>query len=417
MRSTPALAATVLALVTVAACSGGEGDVVTIFGPEVDSEQESLQEAFEGFTDETGIEVEVLGSGDFVAQIGPQVQTGDPPDIAMFPQPGLLLDHAEDLQELSEDVAEEVEEDFDPGFTDLVRRDGQLVAVPAKADLKSLVWYSPAAFAEAGYDLPDTFDDFLALADEMVEDGNTPLCAGIESGDASGWPMTDWIEDFVLRMSGPDTYDRWYRHEIPFDDREVVEAAEQVAELWTEPAYVFGGPDAAAATSFGDAGLPLLDGECMMHRQANFYAAQWPDGTELGDDGDVSAFYLPGSDEHPNITLTGGLYAAAFADDEDTQEVMAFIASTDFADARASDGGYLSPNQNVDASLYPDELTRNFGEVLAGADPVRYDASDLMPSAVGTGSFLQATIDITTGTAEVATALGDVEATWPEPET
>ncbi|HEY3143991.1 MAG TPA: ABC transporter substrate-binding protein [Acidimicrobiales bacterium] len=394
---------------------GDNGDAVTIFGPEVEQEQQSLQEAFDGFTDDTGIKVDVSGSRDFETEVGAQVDGGNPPDIAMYPQPGKVGDFAEDLVSLPDDVVTEAEANFDPGWTDLVTVEGDLKAIPAKADLKSLVWYSPSAFEAAGYTVPETFEDFLALTDRMMADGKTPFCVGLESGDATGWPATDWIEDFMLRLKGPDVYDQWYKHEIPFDDPDVVEAAQAVFDLWSKPNFVFGGEQNVAATPFADAGLPLLDGDCMMHRQGNFYKANWPMDTEVGPDGDVNAFYLPGSTENPNITLSGGIYAAAFNDSDDVMQVMKFIASPDFANARASNeiGGFLSPNKNVDTTKYTTEAEQGFGAILADADPVRFDASDLMPGEVGSGTFWTAVVDVTTGAKDVKTAFSEVESSWP----
>ena len=109
----------------------------------------------------------------------------------------------------------------------------------------------------------------------MAADGKTPFCIGIGSDDATGWPFTDWVEDFMLRMKGPEVYDQWYKHEIPFDDPDVVEVGQAVYDLWSQPGYVYGGVQSVAATPFADAGLPLLEGNCMMHRQGNFYSANF----------------------------------------------------------------------------------------------------------------------------------------------
>ena len=393
---------------------GGEGGVVTIFGPEVEGEAQGLVDSFAAFEEDTGITIEYQGDRSFEEQIGVRVDGGDPPDIAMFPQPGKVTDFAPELVDLPESVTSITSENFDAGWTDLVTVDGELQAIPVKADLKSLVWYSPAAFEEAGYEVPESMEDFLALTEQMIADGNTPLCVGLGSDAATGWPMTDWIEDFMLRLHGPEVYDQWWQHEIPFDDPQVVEAAQFVVDLWSTEGMVFGGLANVAATPFADAGLPLLDGDCMMHRQGNFYAANWPEGTELGEDGQVNAFYLPtfDSEDHGRVTLSGGIYAAAFDDRDEVMQVMEFIASTEFADARAPVGGFLSPNKNTDTSLYPTEIEQNFASILAEADPVRFDASDLMPGAVGAGTFWSAAVDMTTGTPP-AEALAEVEASFP----
>jgi alpha-glucoside transport system substrate-binding protein len=332
----------------------------------------------------------------------------------MFPQPGKVNDFAEDIKPLTPEVVATVQQNFDEGWTDLVTVDGALKAIPAKADLKSLVWYCPSVFEENGYTVPTTQEEFTTLVDTMVEDGNTPICMGIGSDAATGWPMTDWIEDYMLRLKGPDVYDQWRKHEIAFNDPDVVEVGDYVVDLLSADGVVFGGFENVASTPFADAGLPMLQGDCMMHRQGNFYAANWPEGTELGPNGQVNAFYLPGSDENPNITLSGGIYAAAFADRPEVMATMNFIASTGFANGRAQQeiGGFLSPNKNVDTSLYPTELEQGFGQILSDADPVRFDASDLMPGEVGAGSFWTAVVDITTGTS-VEDAFTEVEDSWP----
>jgi alpha-glucoside transport system substrate-binding protein len=395
---------------------GGKGKTVTIFGPEVEGEGQGLKDSFKQFEADTGITIAYRGDRSFEEQIGVQVDGGNAPDIAMFPQPGKIRDFADDLKPLDGDALANVKENFDPGWTDFVTVDGKVLAVPTKADLKSLVWYSPTAFKDAGYTVPESQEDLLALADKMVADGKTPFCIGLGSDAATGWPMTDWIEDYMLRLKGPDVYDKWYQHEIPFDDPDVVEVVQYVHDLWAKKGYVYGGLQNVAATPFADAGLPLLKGDCMMHRQGNFYAANWPEGTKLGDDGDVSAFYLPTFEDKDfgTVTLSGGLYAAAFSDRPEVKQALAFIASTDFADARAPVGGFLSPNKNTDTSKYPTAIERTFADILKDADPVRFDASDLMPGAVGAGSFWTACVDITTGAKDVKTALAAVEKSWPK---
>jgi alpha-glucoside transport system substrate-binding protein len=308
-----------------------------------------------------------------------------------------------------------IEENFDPGMVEFATVDGGVYGIPAKADLKSLVWYSPAAFEAGGYAVPETMEDLLSMADKMIADGKTPFCVGLGSDAATGWPFTDWVEDFMLRLKGPEVYDQWVNHEIPFNDPQVVEVVQYVYDLWAKEGMVRGGVANVADIPFADAGLPLLEDQCMMHRQGNFYAANWPDGTELGEDGDVNTFYLPtfADQDFGKVTLTGGIYAVAFADRPEVIQALEYLAGTEFADMRAPTGGFLSPNKNADASLYPTEIEQTFAQILGEADPARFDASDLMPGEVGSGSFWTAAIDITSGNKTVQEALDDVEASWP----
>jgi alpha-glucoside transport system substrate-binding protein len=394
----------------------GAGTTVTMTGPEVEQEGQALVDAFADFSASTGIEIQYAGTRDFEAQIGVAVDGGDPPDIAMFPQPGRLQTFAEEgsLVPLNADVAAEVQANMDPQLVELATVDGQLFGIPAKADLKSLVWYSPQAFTDAGYAVPTTFDEFLALSDQMIADGNTPFCVGIESGEATGWPMTDWIEDFLLRMSGPEVFEQYVAHEIPSDDPQVVAAAQAVADLFLAEGAVFGGPENIAATPFADAGLPLLEGDCFMHHQGNFYGANWPEETTQGPDGEVNAFYLPGSTEYPTITLTGGIYAAAFNDRAEVQQVMQFIASEEFANARVENqtGGFLSPNKNQDVSLYEQAIQQTFAQILASGTPLLFDADDRMGGEVQR-AWWTANVDIVTGATTPEEGFAEIEASWP----
>ena len=263
----------------------GPGDgTVTIFGPEVEQEQQGFQDAFAAFTEDTGIQVEISGDRSAEEQVGVQVQGGNPPDIFIFPQPGLLKSfvYSCDLVPLADNVVTAMEENFLEGFIEGGTVDGVPYGVPNKSDVKSLVWYSPSAFEANEYEVPADHEEFMALADQMVEDGLTPFCIGIGSDAATGWPFTDWVEDYMLRLHGPEVYDQWVNHEIPFDDPKVVETVQFVMDIWEKEGYVFGGTQAAASTPFAESGLGVVQGDCMMHRQANFYAANWPEGTQVG---------------------------------------------------------------------------------------------------------------------------------------
>lgn len=223
----------------------------------------------------------------------------------------------------------------------------------------------------------------------------------------------------MLRVHGPDVYDQWVSHEIPFNDPRVREVAAMVEEIWFTDGNVLGGRQSIASTGFAQAGLPIVDGECGMHRQANFYAANFADADPdivFGPDGDVSTFYLPTvSDEFGQVTLSGGTYIVAFNDDPDTLATMEFLASEAYANARieADFGGFLSPNQKHDTSLYSSELDQTMADVLVNADPVRFDGSDNMPSEVGAGTFWREGTNWVLGTNDLDAFLDNVEASWP----
>ena len=392
------------------------GKTVRISGSETGVEGTAINESFKGFEERTGADVNFSGSRDFETQISLAIQSGKTPDIAFFPQPGKMQDAAASIPGLPEDIIASVAENYDPGWTDVVTtKDGKLLGVPIKADLKSLVWYNPTQFEEGGYEVPKTWDELIALQDKIKADGKTPWCIGVESGDATGWTFTDWMEDFMLRMQGPEVYDQWVKHEIPFNDPKVKEVAQAVADIWFAEGNVLQSREEIATTSFGDAGIPLLDGDCLLHRQANFYAGflQENEG-EIGEDKDAFAFYLPSMEEGTNPVLSAGLYAVAFNDKPETLETMRFLASPEYVTARveAQKGGFLSANKKQDVSVYPNDLERTFAEILAAGDPVRFDASDLMPAEVGTGTFWSGMVDYISGE-DLEAVLTEIEESWP----
>jgi ABC-type glycerol-3-phosphate transport system substrate-binding protein len=187
--------------------------------------------------------------------------------------------------------------------------------------MKSFVWYSPKTFAANGYTVPTTWDELWALSDQMVADGVKPWCGGLESGGATGWAATDWLEQIMLRMYGGETYDKWVNHELLFDSPEVTAAMDVLAGWMKNPDYVnggFGNVQTIATTAFQDAGGPILKAECGMLQQASFYANFWTnfqEGATVGPDGDAFAFYLPAIDEGvaPQPVVGGGEFVARLA--------------------------------------------------------------------------------------------------------
>ncbi len=409
--------------------SGDSGDgpktSLIVTGPERDeSEAGSIQAAFDVWSADSGVTVQYLGSADWEAEVNVQVEAGNPPDISIFPQPGKLAEFARDghVVALSDEAAAAVAANWSDAWTVFGNVDGTQYGVPVKSDLKSLVWYQPARFEAAGYEVPTTFDEFTALVETMAGDGGPkPLCVGIESGQATGWTYTDWVEDMVLRQHGPDVYDDWVSHDIPFNDARIVESMQTVLDLWTED-NVFASAGSIAATAFQDNGGPLTDGDCYMHRQASFYAAFMPEGTPFADgsEGAVDVFYFPDINGDAPV-LGAGTLAAGFNDDPSTMSLLAYMSSPEYAETRQQaqtalkDGGlsgFLSAARNQDPSVYQ-PLEQSFLAILENAAIVRFDASDLMPADVGAGTFWTEGTSAVNGDLSAAEAADVIEDSWP----
>ena len=228
--------------------------------------------------------------------------------------------------------------------------------------------------------------------------GAAPWCAGFASGDASGWPGTDWIEDLVLRQSGTDVYDKWVAGDVKFTDPQIKQAFDAVGTILLDPKYVnagFGDVKSINSTAFADVAAKVADGTCLMTHQASFLSSNFLDvktkagaAPKVAPDGDVYAFVLPGLKEGENTIEGGGEFVAGFTDSAATKKVLEFMSSPEFANARVKLGGVISANKNADASLASSQFLQDAMKTLQ--DPkttLRFDASDLMPATVGSGSF------------------------------
>ena len=404
------------------------GTTVSIYTSIVEPESVDQEESYDKFEECTGATIAYEGSREFEAQLLVRIQAGSAPDIAYIPQPGLLQTIVNDFPDAIVPAPAETEANVDqffaPSWKEYGTVDGTFYAAPLGANMKSFVWYSPSMFADAGYEIPESWDDMLALTDQIVADGDIkPWCAGVESGDATGWAATDWIEDAVLRSAGAEVYDQWVAHEIPFNDPAILEAANYVGAILKNPAYVNGGyGDVAsiATVPWTDGGFPIIDGECYMHRAANFYQNQWEvklPGVNIAEDGDVFAFYLPPIDPDNRPVLGGGEFVAAFADRPEVAAFQTFLSSDTWANEKArttETGGWVSANSGLDVENLSTDFDKLAASVLGDPETViRFDASDLMPGEVGAGTFWTEMVNWFALDKPTEQVLADIEASWP----
>lgn len=447
-RGASIVAATGALALTLAACGGGgtaggetggtaggtegcdafadygsfSGEKVTISSSIRDVEADALDQSWAKFEECTGIDIVHTGTGEFEQQIQVQAEGNNAPDLAIFPQPALLGRMARGgfLVQAPDSVKTNAQEGWSQDWQNYGTVDGTFYGAPLMASVKSFIWYSPSVFADKGYDIPKTWDDLMALTAKIAKDNDDvtrPWCAGIESGTATGWPATDWVEDLVLRTGGPDVYDQWVTNQIPFDDPQIVKAVDTVGGILKNNDYVNGGigdSRSIATTSFNDGGLPVLDGTCYMYRMASFYETQWPEGTVVAEDGDVWAFLMPGMKEGDIPLLSAGEFVGAFNDKETTQAVQTYLSSSDWANSRVKVGGVISANLGLDPQNASSDLLRYAIELLQteGAT-IRFDGSDMMPAEVGAGSFWTEMTNWIDGK-DTQSALAAIQATWPK---
>ncbi|WP_404434098.1 ABC transporter substrate-binding protein [Microbacterium lacus] len=406
---------------------GGEGgdddNVVTVYGTISGTEAELLEESWAEWEEENDIDIQYEASQEFEAQIAVRAQGGSAPDLAIFPQPGLLADMAtrDYLVPAPEEVVANAEEYWSPLWQGFGTVDGTVYGAPLMASVKGWVWYSPATFAENGWEIPTTWDGLKELTAQIAgETGAPPWCVGFGSDAATGWPGTDWIEDVVLRQSGTDVYDQWVTNEIPFTDPQIKSAFDEVASIILNPEYVnagYGDVQSIGTTPFGDPATALASGDCLLHHQASFYDGFIVDaGATVAEDGDIWAFQTPPFEESGDGAATvtgGGEIVGAFDDSASTQAVQVYLSSPEWANSRVSLGGVISANKGLDPENASSAILTEAIKLLQDdATTFRFDASDLMPSSVGSGTFWQGMRDWVNGT-DTDTILEQIEAGWP----
>lgn len=491
-----------------------DGVTVTIATAFTGTEAERFDASVEQFEECTGIDIVQHGSDELESLLrqavdaaattpeatddadtaGAKQEDVELPDLAVVPQPGLVDDLASAgmLVPVPDSVGANVELGWDRAWMDVGSVDGVLYAAPLMASVKSFIWYSPVAFAQAGYEVPTTWDELVALtaqitadnagdsADEDAQDGDTdgttgatPWCLGASDGDSTGWVVSDWLEEALLATNGVGAYDAWAGHAVALDDASAVDALDTVGSLLLADGSVSGGGKMAVNTTVEEAGAQLLDGSCYMLHASSGYENLLPEGTKIvaadgaadagsatavdtGASGSaapeesasaqatasqtsattggvVSAFLVPGvvDDDAGTPVIVGGDFLvqlstgagaagedaedAEGADPEAVEAVMTYLSSAEWAQARVDLGGVATANRGVDASQMSSDVARRATLLLQSRQSViRFDASDSMPSTVGTDALWSALTQWTAGELDSKEALVQAEAAWPE---
>jgi alpha-glucoside transport system substrate-binding protein len=362
---------------------------------------EKIVKVFIGKHPEIEVIVEVVGR-DRPAYLATRLAAGNPPDLTPHPWLGLQAEWAKTNQIIClEGLVDS------SGIMDALKPlgyfNGKLYGLFVFPNIKSLVWYNKRQFERSGYQPPGSWDAMLTLSNKIVADGGTPWAIGLESGAASGWPGTDWIEDIMLRSAGPQIYDQWVNHQIPWTHPAVQRAFEYFGQIVLNPNYVLGGPTGALTTNFGDSPSALFTKppRAFMHRQATFIQGfirrQNPD-LVAGKDYDIFPFppIDPSGAQRVPI-LVGGDVVNCFTRRPEVIEFAKFLISREAQEIWVKELGELSSNKNTNPALFTQPITRKAWQILSNATVSRYDASDMMPGAVGTGSFWSGVLDFVSG--------------------
>jgi alpha-glucoside transport system substrate-binding protein len=420
-RCVPVVAAAAL---LVAGCAGGpgpsgppagsgselSGQTIEVLAVWSDEEQASFERVLDTFEQRTGATVTYVSGGDEVPTVlATRLTGGSPPDVAGIAQPALVRTLARDGALVPLDAATEsvIDEQFAPVWKDLGTVDGELYGFVFKAANKSTVWYDADQLG-VGFTPPQTWAEFVDLLRRESDTGDTPLSVG----GADGWTLTDWFENVYLQTAGGEMYDRLADHEIGWTDPSVRTALETLGQVW-RPQFLPGGISSALQTEFTESVVNVFgdDPPASIVYESDFVGGVIGENTAATVGKDALVFPFP-QIVPSRAVVSGGDTLVALTDEPGTAELMQFLASSEAASIWAADGGFVSPNRQVGLAEYPDDTTRLIAEELVNAENVRFDMSDLMPTALGGirgDGFWRAMQDYLADPSRVDTILADLE--------
>lgn len=395
---TAVAALSAFALISLAACTGGDddsandADLPTLDGAELEvaavwsgAEQEVFEQVLDRFEEETGASVSFTSTGDDIATVlNTRLQGGSAPDVAILPQPGLLQQFAQggSIMPLEQETIDQMGENYADIWSELGSHEGEQYGVWVDASNKSTVWYNTESFEQAGVDEPDSWDDFLAATSTLSDSGvQTPIALA----GADGWTLTDWFENLYLRLAGADKYDQLTTHDIPWTDESVVQTLELMKTLFEDPTLV-GDPGSALQRDFPSSVTDVFgtDPSSAIVYEGSFVAGVIGDSTDMTVGENATWFPFPSVEDSPEGVVGGGDVAVKFNDDEGTNALMTYLASTEAAELMVSTGSFTSANQNLSSDAYPDDNSAEVGQAIVDAgDNFRFDMSDLAPAAFG----------------------------------
>ena len=461
------------------AYQGHEGTTVTVSSSLTGTEAERFEASVAEFEKCTGITVEHTGTSELRSQLlngsGADLSTSkgaspssqdnpeNLPDLAIVPQPGMVAELVDTgvVHPLPNTVNSNVEAGWDRHWIQVGIHASVPYAAPLMASVKSLVWYSPDAFAKAGYKVPATWAELETLTRKVRADhpdgSVTPWCVGASDGESTGWVMTDWLEDAMLSTQGSGAYETWASHRVPVDSSGAVEALDVVDSLVLADGSVAGGRGSVISRTPAQAGADLVKGSCLMLHASSSFESRFPEGTAITDaDGanpvtvqapsptggatastdsaqaagettaaatasptsngvKISAFVTPAADRGSEAVLVGTDYLVAFTRSDAANAVMAYLTSQNWARTRMAMGGVATAYQGVDPDLAPSDVGKRATRLLQSRQTtVEMDASDSMPVGVGSSALWLGLSRWSTGAMTPKEALAQGESAWPK---
>jgi alpha-glucoside transport system substrate-binding protein len=420
-----ATAAVLLASTGLAACGGGgssssSSKTVTVWTSVDQPVVDGFNKVLGAEAKKQGITVNIKKVNDINTLIMTSIQANKSPDIAMIPQPGVVADVVKRNKGTALDKIVDMntlKSSMTAGTLDAGTVNGKLYGLLVSMNVKSLVFYNKKAWAKAGYPIPKSLPELEALTNKIKAAGGTSWCMGIQDpGGASGWPMTDWMEDLVMRYGGASKYNEWVTHKIKFDDPVVKQAGQEVEKLLFTSGNVTGGQKAIANSNWQTVANSMFDAKpgCWMLKQGNFITGFFPKNVQANLNANVGVFgFPPATAGGDNPTLGGGDLAMLLNDNKSSEAVMKLMADKSLGTEAAKSGDYISPHKDFNTSLYPNNIVKGAAGVAYKSTSFLFDGSDAMPASVGSGSFWKQMVSWTAGEESLDAALKNIDTSWP----
>lgn len=384
------------------------------------TQESAFRKDLDAWAAKQGLTIDYQPSANFQTQIMTNISAGTAPDIAIFPQPGILKKLATRgwLAPLSTQTnVDQIKNDIPAGFLDTATVNGTVYGAPYSMNIKSLYWYDKKVWAARGYAVPRTQDQLMALIKKIKATGSTPVCYGLQSQGATGWPATDWIEDYVLQTNGPQVYDKWLSGEVKFDSPQVRKAYDIYNQIIMQPGNVYGGVKNSVNTNYSTAFNTMFNARpgCYLGKQGNFITSFFPDAVQKNLDDTVGVFQTPSVNGQTPVEGGGDLVAAITKNDSNVKKVVNELTNDpNFGVQSAKSGAYLSPQKGFDVKNYPNQIDAQVAHIAFNASSFRFDGSDAMPPAVGSGSFWTQMINYTDGSSSEDATLSAIDKSWPK---
>jgi alpha-glucoside transport system substrate-binding protein len=399
---------------------GRDVGTVRVLGPYRGTEEDVFLDMVALFEEQNpDIDVLYSASAEFETLIDARIRAGDPPDVAVFAEPSTIarLARRGHLAPLWDEALAVYDEQYTPAWKDRSSVDGTPYGLFHRVNAQGWVWYNRPAWEAAGWAVPTSWDELMALTEEMKESDIAPWCEGIESGAATGWKGIDWIENLLLRTQPVEVHDAWVAHELPFSSDEVRSAFQILDDLWMQPETFYGGPATIALSNFQDPARWLFgrSPRCWMHMQRSIVTNYFPGDVQADLDEQVGVFMLPPIDGTLPVTLQveGEQYVVFKGHDRDeVRRFIEFLGTPESVQPWAEAGGSLFPHVNQNTDWYASELERTMAEAITSATAARFDCSDDMAPKVIL-AFRKGVTDWISLSRTLDEALADIDATLP----